>query len=103
MAIGKLDHGGIPVAMASKAFRRANERVHLGPQRLDLSLRKAESLRDRHCGEIELALAGGRWLVGSTSQKSSPSISIFWPRSAGEKISPMMVKIRPIMMPAPKP
>src|SRR6266699_3014964 len=30
MAIGELDHGGIPVSMASKAFRRANERVHLG-------------------------------------------------------------------------
>src|SRR5712692_9849280 len=30
MAIGKLDHGGIPVSMASKAFRRANEGVHLG-------------------------------------------------------------------------
>ena len=28
--IGKLDHGGIPVAMASKAFRRPNEGVHLG-------------------------------------------------------------------------
>lgn len=30
MALGKLDHGGIPVSMASKAFRRANEGVHLG-------------------------------------------------------------------------
>src|SRR5207302_1265707 len=30
MAIGELDHGGIPVSMASKAFRRANEGVHLG-------------------------------------------------------------------------
>jgi hypothetical protein len=30
MALGKLDHGGIPVSMASKAFRRANEGIHLG-------------------------------------------------------------------------
>jgi hypothetical protein len=30
MAIGELDHRGIPVPMASKAFRGANEEVHLG-------------------------------------------------------------------------
>src|SRR4029453_15039866 len=30
MAIGELDHGGIPVSMASQAFRRANQLVPLG-------------------------------------------------------------------------
>src|SRR2546430_6204582 len=30
MAIGEWEHGGIPVSMASQAFRRANERVPLG-------------------------------------------------------------------------
>ncbi len=30
-------------------------------------------------------MRSGRWLDGSTSQKSSPSISIFWPRSLGER------------------
>src|SRR6266566_1730930 len=30
MAIGELDHRGSPVPMASQAFRRAHEGVHLG-------------------------------------------------------------------------
>jgi hypothetical protein len=30
MAIGELDHRGIAVPMAAKAFRSANEEVHLG-------------------------------------------------------------------------
>src|SRR5262249_39764585 len=30
MAIGELDHRGIPVAVASQAFRRAKESVHRG-------------------------------------------------------------------------
>ena len=35
----------------------------------------------------EGVMRSGRWLLGISSQKSSPSINTFWPCSAGERIN----------------